>query len=142
MAAFGTRSITWSHGTDDFCLSKIGPRFDLEERCGVGLGEIYQRLLAGTWRTNDYRETIRLGLIGGGKTPQQAKEIVERHVDGEPQAPFVLLAQQILQAVMFAPPGEQPGKKTPAGRENRQGQPSSTPKADSPASPSTAPAPG
>jgi hypothetical protein len=141
MSAFGTRSITWSHGTDDFCLSKIGQRLDLEEKCGAGIGHIYSRLVTGTWFTNDYRETIRLGLIGGGMKPQLAKDVVERHVDQKPQAEFVLLAQQILQAVMVPPPGEQPGKKTRARRDIQRGQPSSMPKADSADSQSMASAP-
>lgn len=139
MSAFGTRSITWSHGTDDFCLSQIGLRLDLEERCNAGIGAIYHRLLSGAWFTADYRETIRLGLVGGGLSQERAKAVIERHVDGRPQAEFVLLAQQIIAAVMVPVPGEQPGKKPQANRGSK-GRLSSTPKAGSPGSQSTAPA--
>jgi hypothetical protein len=137
MSAFGTISITWSHGTDDFSLAKIGSRLDLEEKCKSGLGAVMQRLQAGLWYTADYRETIRIALIGGGMKPEAAKEVIERHVDGNPQGEFVLMAQHIIASVMVAPPGEQPGKNQAASR-TRKGRNSSMPKADSPDSRSMA----
>lgn len=110
MSAHGTIVRIWSHGEDTFCLAKIGEQLDLEERCKAGIAAIMTRLQDGTWYINDVRETIRLGLIGGGmKPPAQAQEVVSRHVV-PPLSECALLAFEILAAVMFAPHGEQPGK--------------------------------
>jgi hypothetical protein len=66
MSANGTRTIIWQGGEDAFCLAKVGLIFDLEEKCRAGIGLIYARLASGSYFLNDVRETIRLGLIGGG----------------------------------------------------------------------------
>lgn len=106
----GRISIIWSNGEDVFCLGRIGERLDLENKCGAGFGEILQRLTSGRWWVNDIRETIRLGLIGGGMEPVRAQRVVNRHVDEQPLGPNVLVAITIMSAAMIEPPGEQPGK--------------------------------
>lgn len=40
---------------------------ELEEKADCGPYELYRRLLSGAWRMSDVSETIRLGLICGGK---------------------------------------------------------------------------
>lgn len=40
---------------------------ELEEKADAGPMEIYRRLLTGSWRMVDVVETIRLGLVGGGR---------------------------------------------------------------------------
>lgn len=117
MSANGTRTIIWSGGEDVFCLAKVGLILDLEEKCGAGIAAIMGRLGDGSWRLNDIRETIRLGLIGGGMDPVKAMAAVRNHVDDEPLASSVLLAYQIIAAVMVGVKDDPVGKGKPAADE-------------------------
>lgn len=102
MSAVGTRRIIWSNGEDDFCAAKIGTILAIEEKCNAGVGEVYARLINGTWRICDVREVIRLALIGGGMDSKTAQKTVEIHVDMNPEGlvPSIILAQSILEAVL------------------------------------------
>ena len=112
MTAVGTVRIGWQGGEDDFCLAKVGDIFALEEACGAGLAEIYGRLTGGRWKLNDVREPIRLGLMGGGKSADEALKKVKICVDENPRglAPSVVLAMTILQAVIVGVPDDPLGK--------------------------------
>lgn len=114
MSAPGTRTIIWAGGEDQFCLSAVGNILDLEERCGAGLAVIFQRLGDGSWKLNDIRETIRLGLIGGGMKPEDAMLRVKRSVDANPLAASVLVAYQVINAVIVGVPDDPVGKGEPA----------------------------
>ncbi|ETR76012.1 hypothetical protein X566_15575 [Afipia sp. P52-10] len=87
---------------------------DLEEKCGAGIAAILQRLADGTWRLNDVRETIRLGLIGGGMSPEKAMAAVKNHVDENPLASSVLIAYAVIEAALVPPRGDDVGKELPA----------------------------
>lgn len=117
----GTIRLAWSAGEHEFCIGKIEHQLILEERCDAGIFEIAERLesvalasaekrIGGRARVNDIRETIRLGLIGGGEKPDQAMRLVKAHVDGRPMLESVLLAYQILAATLSGVPGDTPGK--------------------------------
>lgn len=119
MSANGTVSIVWAGGEDQFCLSKVGLILDLEDKCKAGIGVIAGRLESGAYGINEVRETIRLGLIGGGKTPDQAMSAVRNHVDENPLSHSVLLAYAIVRAVLFgAPADDHVGKQEPEAMEN------------------------
>ena len=45
---------------------RIGELRELEDKRNAGSFELYRRLGDGTCRFDDIRETLRLGLIGGG----------------------------------------------------------------------------
>jgi Phage tail tube protein, GTA-gp10 len=63
------------------------------------------------WRVDDVRETIRLGLIGGGMTPSDASVQVARYVDAAGEWPTnVGLASAILLHALTGPQDDQPGK--------------------------------
>lgn len=110
MAGVGSVPITWANGEDNFCLARVREILQLEDKCGAGMGEIVQRLERGTWFLNDIRETIRLGLIGGGKTPEQAMKIVRLCVDGRPLSESILVARLILTAALVGVPDDPVGK--------------------------------
>jgi hypothetical protein len=125
MSANGTRQIIWAGGEDTFCLAKVGLILDLEEKCKAGIGVIAARLESGSYGVNDVRETIRLGLIGGGAKPEQAMSKVRNHVDENPLAYSVLVALGVVHAVIFGAPADDqvgadddkdddPGKAGPA----------------------------
>lgn len=54
------------------------------------------RSFGGDWRVEDIRETIRLGLIGGGTTPTDASIAVKAYVDPRPLSEFIGLASSII----------------------------------------------
>jgi hypothetical protein len=117
MSANGTRTIIWQGGEDAFCLAKVGLIFDLEEKCRAGIGLIYARLASGSYFLNDVRETIRLGLIGAGATPEKAMASVKNNVDANENglAPSILVALAVLEAVLVGVPDDPVGKSEPAG---------------------------
>lgn len=112
MSAPATRSIIWAHGEDQFCLSKVGLILDLEEKCKAGLAAILARIVNSQWGVNDIRETIRLGLIGGGMAPDKAMAAVRNHVDENPNGltPSVMVAYAVLEAVLVGVPDDPVGK--------------------------------
>jgi len=71
--------------------------------------------LSDQWLLDDVRETIRLGLIGGGMPASAALALVQRYVDPVPLLENVPAARAIVQVLLVgAPDGEQPGKKKAA----------------------------
>lgn len=103
-------NLAWADGEYAFRLG-IGELEELQEKCDRGPFEIMQRLAAGTWRVAEIRETLRLGLIGGGMPPMEALKLIKRYVDDRPLAHNIQHASAvILAAVLGAPDGEKPGK--------------------------------
>lgn len=136
MAHVGTVTISWRGGEDQFCLAKVGDVMAFEDKCGAGIRVVLARLLTDTWGLQDFREAIRLGLIGAGMAPDKAMTKVKLHVDGNPDGfvPSVLVAQVIVAAACFgAPKDDELGKTEAAGAET--GQASTTMMAASAAAP-------
>lgn len=120
MSASGAVTLIWAGGEDVFCLSKVGLILDLEDKCHAGIGVIFARLENGAYGLNDVRETIRLGLIGGGATPERAMSAVKNHVDENPLAHSVLVASAVVRAVLFGFPEDDPvGKEKPEAEETQ-----------------------
>lgn len=138
----GKIELNWADGTYAFNIAKVAQALELEEKCGVGVAEIFDRLRTGRWWVNDVRETLRLGLIGGGLEPIRALKIVRRYVDERPWSESVQVALAVLMAAIVGVPGDDVGKKPaaePTANEDRP--PSSAPMDGSSAPPSTASAP-
>lgn len=128
MSAPGTRTIAWANGEDQFCLSKVGLILDLESKCSAGIATILRRLAEKEFFLSDVRETIRLGLIGGGMPPDKAMTAVKHHVDLNENglAPSVFLAYAIIEAVLVGVPEDPLGKAAPAADQTTAGNSSST----------------
>jgi hypothetical protein len=115
----------------------IGQLRELQEKCSAGPATILARLISkqsalaampepkteeekgvlhilsiigGDWRMEDIRETLRLGLIGGGKTPSEAYVLVSRYVDLRPPLENLSLAASVLLSALVGPEDDQPGK--------------------------------
>lgn len=116
MSANGTLVLDWAGGEDAFCLAKVGLILDLEDKCKAGIGVIAARLESGAYYLNDVRETIRLGLIGGGKSPDQAMAAVRNHVDGTPLGHCQIVAYEIVKAVLIGVPHDPVGDQSDAGK--------------------------
>jgi hypothetical protein len=71
---------------------------ELERTTGAGLGELFRKLTAGTFRFAEITETIRLAMIGGGTSPEDADRLVHTYVDpeGTPLLRAHILATDIL----------------------------------------------
>jgi len=99
----GQISINWGDGEHTFAL-KIKQLIELQEKCDAGPPFILSRLEGGSWRVNDVRETIRLGLIGGGASVTDALKLTINNVDDQPLGQNALFAQVILSAALFGAP--------------------------------------
>lgn len=132
----GLITAPFGDGPQRFRLT-IGGAEELEEKCDAGVSVIASRLATGAWRLRDVRETIRLGLIGGGMEPTRALIMLDRYCSaGLDQHRRLALA--ILSPLLFGVPDDPPGKSG-AGRRKRRAAPAET--AEPASEPSTPAAP-
>jgi len=111
MAVNGSVTFEWGDAEYVFCVAKIKLALELEEKCSSGVAEVFDRLRNDKWRINDVRETLRLGLIGGGLEPVAALKLVTRYCDDRPWIESVQPALLVLMAAMVGVPGDDVGKK-------------------------------
>lgn len=128
-------TLQWADGTYIFRIA-IGQLRELQEKCDAGPLEMYRRMIIGNWRLDDVRETIRLGLIGGGGVPPAAAlKLVERYVDARPLLESVEIARVIL-GVVLLPIEDDPLKKDEPAGETSSPRSSPSPDSTEPAQPS------
>lgn len=105
MSRSATLVLDWADDAYTFRLA-WGQLEELQEACNAGPQRILVRLASDDWRTRDVRETIRLGLIGGGLEPAKALKLVRAYVEDRPPAENVVIALAILQAAIIGAPEE------------------------------------
>lgn len=71
---------------------------ELEQITGLGVGALYFQLVNMAYPATVLREIIRLGLIGGGMDPEDAKRLCETYAENRPLAETFPLAFEIMQA--------------------------------------------
>jgi hypothetical protein len=96
----------------------FGDIMRLQEKLDLGPYEVATRLHAGTWRVEDVREVIRIGLIGGGMEVPRAARMVKDFVEANPILESLALAQVIMQAGLVGAPDEPVGESAAAGTPN------------------------
>lgn len=101
---------TFGDGEYAFNVARLGERMELEAKTGRGTREMLVRLVEGRESFTEIRETIRIGLVGGGMEPEKALGFVRRHVDEFPRARAAALAREILKAEIVGTPDEAVGK--------------------------------
>lgn len=69
---------------------------ELEQFTGKGASAVYVQLANLTYTAATLREIIRLGLIGGGMSPKEAKRLVEAYAVNTPLGELFPLAFEIL----------------------------------------------
>ncbi|MBS0250707.1 MAG: gene transfer agent family protein [Proteobacteria bacterium] len=74
---------------------------ELERTTGVGIGILSKRTFAAQFHYRDLTETIRLGLIGGGETPERAAELIQTYVTDRPLSEVLPHAVGVLSALML-----------------------------------------
>ena len=119
MSADASVTITWGDGDHRFRLA-IGQLRELQEKCAAGPMEVLDRLATRRWRVDDVRETIRLGLIGGGLEPIKALPLVKHYIDERPIMESVPAAQAVLIAALIGVE-EDPAGKAEAGETTTDG---------------------
>ncbi len=77
---------------------------ELERLSGVGIGRLCQKLVQGDFALLEITETIRLAMIGGGTSPQEAAALVKTYIAASPLGEAHLLAADIL-TKLWAGPG-------------------------------------
>jgi hypothetical protein len=86
-------------GDAEYAFALTDPMItELERLCGNGIGAIYQRAVAMQFVNADLIEIIRLGLIGAGMPPLQAKTLTDTYATDRPMAETYPLALDILDA--------------------------------------------
>ena len=123
MSADGSVTISWPDDERKYRLG-IGELRELQDKCDAGPAQIFKRLSDSSWRYDDVRETIRLGLIGAGENPQRALALVARHVAPGNLMPAVAIAQTILYAALIGDPNDIVGKAKPETTTAEGGSPS------------------
>lgn len=116
MANEGLLRLPFGDGEYAFNVARLGERLELESKTGYATTHSYRRMRLGEAGFTEVRETIRIGLIGGGTAPEVAFKLVQRYVDDMPRAENLLLAQAILIAEITGAPAEPVGgeaKKKP-----------------------------
>lgn len=116
MSSDGAIEFDWGDGRHRFRLA-IGQLRELQDKCSAGPAQILQRLQDRTWRIDEPREIIRLGLIGGGMMPTQAIALVVRYFDERPFNENIIPAFNILASALVGVPDDQPKQGSSEGKE-------------------------
>lgn len=128
----------WADGTYTFHLD-IPMLEELQKRTASSPFEILGRLGGGAARIADLKETIRLGLIGGGTKPADAEALIRTYVDPRPLVEALELALWVLGAAVMGsreaeavgkpmPAKTAPATRTPRARKGRSTSPASAPR--------------
>ncbi len=118
MSPVGKITLEW--GDSEYAF-RLGHRelYQLQEKCDAGPRRIAARLMlydpiknpfGDDYRMDDVRETIRLGLMGGGKTQAEALTLVMRFVDSRPLEENRIIAFKILEPAVWGSKEEPLGK--------------------------------
>ncbi len=101
---------------------RIGEILALERACDAGIFGILHRIAAHQARLADIRDTIRLGLIGGGSSDGEATRLVMDAVDNRPLVEALPLAAEILHSVVNGLPPVEAEKDDAAGKTEAESQ--------------------
>lgn len=88
-------------GDKTFSLASPDLIRELENKTGHGIGAVFRRLSNQEFRLHEVLETIRLALIGGGTSAQEAQNLVATYGVNQPIADSLELAIAILAVRMF-----------------------------------------
>lgn len=83
---------------------RIGEIGEIERLCNAGLGAIQLRLATMGWRYDDIRDSVRLGLIGGGASEAEAETLCVAYVDGRPRGACLQIANDVISACISGVP--------------------------------------
>lgn len=114
MSGHGTTSFDWGDSTYTFRLGLKEVR-ELQEKTGIGPLALFNRIKSENWLIDDLRETIRIGLIGGGMKADEALKLIRRYFDDFPKVDQKEPAMKIIGAFLIGDPVDPVGKRAAAG---------------------------
>jgi|GEM_PF-799639 len=89
---------------------------ELERVTGAGIGGLSRRLFAGEFSHRELLAIVRLGLIGGGTSPEEAAALVATYAEPLPITDLYAVALPIIEVRMFGASGDAPtDDREPAG---------------------------
>ncbi len=97
MAMDGSVEFEWGSGLHKFRLGLDEAR-ELQKKTGGGLWTLALRIARDDWLVDDLRETIRIGMIGGGADPATALSEIKTYFDKQPKLKQREAALRILHA--------------------------------------------
>lgn len=106
MSRSGRIELNWGDGKGDgkdgkhvfrLTISKLE---ELQDLCNAGPQRIFERLAGSDWFAQDIRDTIRLGLLGGGMASDRVNKLIERYVSDGMLLENKVAARQVLMAAM------------------------------------------
>jgi len=116
----GSTTLFWGDEEHRFRIA-IGEFRELQEkingrRAASGLPAIGPTTLANSIRANDawpddVRDVLRIGLIGGGKKPHEAHQLLVQYFDRRPPADSYLVAFAVLVGAFLGAPDDEIIKK-------------------------------
>ena len=112
MSRSGQIAAPFGDGIHIFRLD-IGQLEELDELTDAGPEFLMNRVIRGDWKLKDIRETIRLGLIGGGMDAMRALAMRDRYAAPGNLLPHKSLVVSILGAALLGAPEEDKGKPAP-----------------------------
>lgn len=80
---------------------------ELERLTGLGVGAMYFQMINMAYPAEVLREIIRLGLIGAGTSPEDAKRLCDTYAANRPLSEVFPLAFEIMEARWNGKPAEQ-----------------------------------
>lgn len=104
------RVIAWAGGEHAFALD-LGLLRALQDRCDAGPEQVFLRLGDFSWRVDDVTETIRLGLMGGGMSRDDAARLMDRVTATVPLMRLKLVALSVLAHALAGPEDDRPGER-------------------------------
>ena len=84
---------------------------ELERVTGTGIGGLSRRFFGGEFKHQELLEVVRLGLIGGGESPQTSASLVATYAANMPVMDAYALALPIIETVMFGKAAKKGGRK-------------------------------
>lgn len=129
-----TARVTVEIGEGEFeCELRLGELEALQSKIGLGPEKILERIQNREWFTDEVRQIIRLGLIGGGMSQTEALALINRNIVPGYLLEYIPVAMTILYAALIGveddPPGESMAVTEPETTEMSEGSgnsPSST----------------
>jgi hypothetical protein len=129
MSRNGSIDLEWADGGPYTFRLAIGQLRELQETINkprvklgapfIGPATLYNMLVCRDAWLHEVREVMRLGLIGGGTSPEDARDLVQRYVEERPLAESSVHAALVLGAALFGTPEEEldEGKEMPASQD-------------------------
>lgn len=126
MSRHGEITFDWADGSYTFRLAWGGIE-ELETVCNMGARAILRAFLDGSEKAKWVREVYRIGLIGGGTSPNDALRLVRTYIEERAYMESIEGAYRILAAALIGPEDDMPKVPKADAAETTQPNASSLP---------------